>query len=445
MTSIWVKNPLSIFADDSDGGVVVRDGIIAEVLASGTNPSREVDHIFDASEHVVLPGLINTHHHFYQTLTRAFGPALNKELFDWLKALYPVWAKLTPEMISVSTELALAELLLSGCTTSTDHHYVFPSGLESGIDLQVAAVQKMGMRAILTRGSMDLSEEDGGLPPKSVVQDLDAILTDSERLIAAYHDPNPGAFIQIALAPCSPFSVSKEVMIATADLARQKNVLLHTHLAETEDENAFCQALFGVRPLDYLEDCGWLEDRTWLAHGIHFNDGEVDRMAAAGVSVSSCPHSNMTLASGICPVCEMDKKGVAVGLGVDGSASNDASNMIEEVRTAFMAQRLKYGSANVSHLDAIRWATEGSARCLNRSDIGSIGVGKQADLALFKLDELRHSGGHDPMATLVICGANRADYVMIGGNWRVKDGNIVDYDTRDLIRRHSQAARQLTA
>ena len=445
MTSIWVKNPLSIFADDSDGGVVVRDGIIAEVLASGTNPSREVDHIFDASEHVVLPGLINTHHHFYQTLTRAFGPALNKELFDWLKALYPVWAKLTPEMISVSTELALAELLLSGCTTSTDHHYVFPSGLESGIDLQVAAVQKMGMRAILTRGSMDLSEEDGGLPPKSVVQDLDAILTDSERLIAAYHDPNPGAFIQIALAPCSPFSVSKEVMITTADLARQKNVLLHTHLAETEDENAFCQALFGVRPLDYLEDCGWLEDRTWLAHGIHFNDGEVDRMAAAGVSVSSCPHSNMTLASGICPVCEMDKKGVAVGLGVDGSASNDASNMIEEVRTAFMAQRLKYGSANVSHLDAIRWATEGSARCLNRSDIGSIGVGKQADLALFKLDELRHSGGHDPMATLVICGANRADYVMIGGNWRVKDGNIVDYDTRDLIRRHSQAARQLTA
>ena len=445
MTSIWVKNPLSIFADDSDGGVVVRDGIISEVLASGTNPSREVDHIFDASEHVVLPGLINTHHHFYQTLTRAFGPALNKELFDWLKALYPVWAKLTPEMISVSTELALAELLLSGCTTSTDHHYVFPSGLESGIDLQVAAVQKMGMRAILTRGSMDLSEEDGGLPPKSVVQDLDAILTDSERLIAAYHDPNPGAFIQIALAPCSPFSVSKEVMITTADLARQKNVLLHTHLAETEDENAFCQALFGVRPLDYLEDCGWLEDRTWLAHGIHFNDGEVDRMAAAGVSVSSCPHSNMTLASGICPVCEMDKKGVAVGLGVDGSASNDASNMIEEVRTAFMAQRLKYGSANVSHLDAIRWATEGSARCLNRSDIGSIGVGKQADLALFKLDELRHSGGHDPMATLVICGANRADYVMIGGNWRVKDGNIVDYDTRDLIRRHSQAARQLTA
>lgn len=445
MTSIWIKNPLAIFADAGDGGVVVRNGVIAEVLTEGASPSSPVDATFDASEHVILPGLINTHHHFYQTLTRAFGPALNKELFDWLKALYPVWAKLTPEMVSVSTELALAELLLSGCTTSTDHHYVFPDGLENGIDLQVAAAKKIGVRVVLTRGSMDLSEEDGGLPPKSVVQDLDVILSDSERLIATYHDPNPGAFIQIALAPCSPFSVTKEVMIATADLARQKGILLHTHLAETEDENAFCQELFGMRPLDYLEDCGWLEDRTWLAHGIHFNGDEMDRMASAGVSVSSCPHSNMTLASGVCPVCELDKKGVAVGLGVDGSASNDASNMIEEVRTAFMAQRLKYGSAKVSHLDAIRWATEGSARCLNRSDLGSITVGKQADLALFKLDELRHSGGHDPLATLVICGANRADYVMVGGKWQVEEGRIIDYDTHDLMRCHGAAARQLTA
>lgn len=445
MTSIWIKNPLSIFANGGQAGVVVRGGVITEVLSTGQEPSAAVDQTFDASEHVVLPGLINTHHHFFQTLTRAFGPALNKELFDWLKALYPVWAKLAPEMVSVSTELALAELLLSGCTTSTDHHYVFPGGLESGIDLQVAAAQKIGVRAVLTRGSMDLSVEDGGLPPKSVVQDLDAILSDSERLISLYHDPNPGAFIQIALAPCSPFSVTRDVMMQTADLARQRNVLLHTHLAETEDENAYCQELFGMRPLDYLEDCGWLEDRTWLAHGIHFNETEMDRMAAAGVSVSSCPHSNMTLASGICPVCEMEKKGVAVGIGVDGSASNDASNMIEEVRQAFMVQRLKYGAANVSHLDALRWATEGSARCLNRTDIGSIDVGKQADFALFKLDELRHSGGHDPLATLVVCGANRADYVMVGGQWRVEHGRIVDYDTSDLMRRHRAAAQKLVA
>ena len=250
--------------------------MITEVLKTGEPPSIPVDQIFNASEHVILPGLINTHHHFYQTLTRAFGPGLNKELFDWLKALYPIWAKLTPEMISVSTELALAELLLSGCTTTTDHHYVFPDGLERGIDLQVAAVNKLGMRALLTRGSMDLSIEDGGLPPKSIVQDIDVILSDSERLISTYHDPNPGAFIQIALAPCSPFSVTRDVMIKTADLARQKIVMLHTHLAETKDENTYCLELLGISPLDYLEDCGWLEDRTWLAHGIHFNDSEMD-------------------------------------------------------------------------------------------------------------------------------------------------------------------------
>lgn len=434
---------MSIYAENGQGGVVVQNGIIAEVLGAGDEPAGSVDRVFDASEHVVLPGLINTHHHFYQTLTRAFGPALGKELFDWLKTLYPVWAKLTPDMISVSSEMALAELLLSGCTTSTDHHYVFPDGLENGIDLQVEAAKKLGMRVVLSRGSMDLSVEDGGLPPKSVVEDLDAILSDSERLINTYHDPGPGAFIQIALAPCSPFSVSREVMRETAELARTKNILLHTHLAETEDENTYCQELFGMRPLDYLDECGWLEDRTWLAHGIHFNENEMDRMAKAGVSVSSCPHSNMTLASGICPVCDMDKKGVAVGLGVDGSASNDASNMIEEVRQAFMLQRLRYGSANVSHLDAIRWATEGSARCLNRNDIGSLEVGKQADIALFKLDELRHSGGHDPLATLVLCGASRADYVMVGGQWRVEQGRIIDYDTQGLIQRHKAAAAQL--
>lgn len=445
MASIWIKNPLSIYAEKAQGGLVIRDGIIAEVLPEGGTPCAPVDVTFDASEHVVLPGLINTHHHFYQTLTRAFGPALNKELFGWLKALYPVWAKLTPEMVSVSTELALAELLLSGCTTSTDHHYVFPGGLENGIDLQVEAARKIGMRTVLTRGSMDLSVANGGLPPQSVVQDMDTILSDSERLINAYHDPNPGAYMQIALAPCSPFSVTKELMLKTADLARDKNVLLHTHLAETEDENSFCQEKFGIRPLDYLEDCGWLESRTWLAHGIHFNTAEMDRMAATGVSVSSCPHSNMTLASGICPVCEMDKKGIAVGLGVDGSASNDASNMIEEVRQAFMMQRLKYGAEKVSHLDAIRWATEGSARCLNRDDIGSLEVGKQADVALFKLDEFRHSGGHDPLATLVICGASKADYVMIGGLWQVEQGQIVGLDVADLMRRHGAAAKQLVA
>jgi 8-oxoguanine deaminase len=441
MTSVWIRNPLAIFASDAAGGIVVENGVITELVKTGGIP--KTDQVFDASAHVVLPGLINTHHHFYQTLTRAYGPALNSELFDWLKALYPVWAKLTPDMLSVATELALSELLLSGCTTSTDHHYVFPGGLENGIDIQVEVAAKVGIRTVLTRGSMDLSINDGGLPPASVVQDADTILDDSARLIDTYHQDCDGAMVQIALAPCSPFSVTRDVMVRSAELARQKNVLLHTHLAETGDENEFCMDSLGMRPLDYLEDCGWLENRVWLAHGIHFTDSEIDRMAAAKVGISSCPHSNMTLASGICPACDLDRKGVSVGVGVDGSASNDASNMIEEVRQMLMIQRLRYGAATVSHLDALRWASEGSANCLGRRDIGKIEVGRRADLALFKLNELRHSGHHDPLAALVLCGHHKADYVMVEGNWRVENGEINGLDQDDLIDRHSRAAAEL--
>ncbi len=443
MSAIWIKNPLDIFADGAEDGIVINDGVITELVPKGHIPV--VDTVFDASNHVVIPGLINTHHHFYQTLTRAYGPALNRELFDWLKALYPVWANLTPEMLSVATELALTELLLSGCTTSTDHHYVFPGGLENGIDIQVAAAKKVGIRTVLTRGSMDLSVKDGGLPPEQVVQDVDTILADSARLIELYHDQRGGAMVQIALAPCSPFSVTKDVMTGSANLAQRTGVLLHTHLAETIDENNFCLETLGMRPLDYLEDCGWLDNQVWLAHGIHFTDSEIDRMAAAGVGISSCPHSNMTLASGICPACDLDKKGVSVGVGVDGSASNDASNMIEEVRQMLMIQRLRYGSVKVSHKDALRWASEGSANCIGRSDIGKIEVGRQADLALFKLDELRHSGHHDPLAALVLCGHHKADYVMVGGTWRVENGKIPGFDPSDLINRHSAAARSLTS
>jgi len=443
MASIWIKNPLGIFADDAAGGLVVRDGRINAVLPAGASPAEPVEQIFDAGAHVVLPGLINTHHHFYQTLTRALRPALNKELFDWLKALYPVWGGLTPDDLAVATELALAELLLSGCTTAADHHYVFPAGLEDGIDVQVAIAKFLGMRVTLTRGSMDLSTDDGGLPPPAVVQDADAILADSERLIAAYHDPAPGAMVRIALAPCSPFSVSRRVMVESAALADRSDVRLHTHLGETEDENRYCQEAFGMRPVDYLEECGWLGARTWLAHGIHFDAQEIDRLGRAGVAVSSCPHSNMTLASGICPICDLERAGSAVGLGVDGAASNDASNMIEEVRQALMLQRLRQGTAAVSHLDALRWATEGSAGCLGRTDIGRLEAGAAADLALFKLDELRHSGYDDPLAALVLCGASRADYVMVDGRWRVQAGYIPGLDERDLVQRHSAAAKRL--
>lgn len=441
----WIKTPLAILADDSAGGLVVEDGVIVECIPAGGAPGAPCDETVDASEHVVLPGLINTHHHFYQTLTRAYGPALDKELFDWLKTLYPVWAGLTPDYLDVATRLALAELLLSGCTAAADHHYVFPGGLEDAVDVQAAAAREMGIRATLTRGSMNLSVEDGGLPPVSVVQDGDAILEDSARVIDAFHDPAPGSMIQIALAPCSPFSVTREIMADTAALAAGRGVRLHTHLAETEDENAFCTDMFGCRPLDYLEQVGWLNDSVWLAHGIHFTTDEIARLGKAGVGIAHCPGSNMVLASGLCPAIDLEQAGSPVGIGVDGSASEDASNLMQEARQALQIQRLRYGAASVSHKDVLRWATEGSARCLGRDDIGTIAVGKQADLAMFKLDEPRFSGAGDPMAALILCGAHRADRVMVGGDWRVTDGQIAGLDIDDLMSRHRAAAGALIA
>jgi len=392
---------------------------------------------------VLLPGLICTHHHLYQTLTRALPAAQDAELFDWLVAHYPIWARLTPEALDLAMTLAIAELMLSGCTTTTDHHYVFPAGAEDGIDIEVAAARRLGLRVLLTRGSMNLSQRDGGLPPDSVVQDEDTILADSERVVARYHDSGPHAMVQIALAPCSPFSVTTSLMRATADLASRLNVRLHTHLAETEDENRFCQELYKCRPLDYLEDCGWLNARTWLAHGIHFNDAEIKRLARAGTTIAHCACSNQTLASGTCPVCAMEAAGMQIGLGVDGSASNDASNLMQEVRAAFLLQRSRYGVTKVSHKDALRWATKGSAACVGRTDIGEIKAGALADFALFKLDELRFSGSGDPLAALVLCGAHRADRVMVGGRWIVENGQIPGLDLVALMRRHSAAARKL--
>ena len=442
---IWIKNPLAILGDDAEGGLVVEDDVIVECLPNGTSPAKACNEIFDASGTVVLPGLINTHHHFYQTLTRAYGPALDKELFDWLKTLYPIWAGLTPEHVEVATRLALTELLLSGCTTAADHHYVFPRGLENTIEIQASAAADLGMRVTLTRGSMNLSVKDGGLPPESVVQDADTILADSERLIDAFHDPSMGSMIQIALAPCSPFSVTREIMADTAALADRKSVGLHTHLAETEDENDFCQEMFGCRPLDYLEDVGWMTERTWLAHGIHFSDDEISRLGSAGVGISHCPGSNMVLASGICRGRELEQAGAPVGIGVDGSASEDASNLIQEARMALQIQRLRYGAGQISHEDVLRWATAGSAGCLGRADIGGISVGKQADLAFFKLDEPRFSGAGDPLAALILCGAHRADRVMVGGHWRVIDGEIPGLDLTGLMEEHAAAAASLIA
>jgi 8-oxoguanine deaminase len=442
---LWIKDPLGILAEGAERGIVISDSRIVELVPSGAEPTTPEIAVFDAGSHVVLPGLINTHHHFYQTLTRASPAALDRTLFPWLQALYPIWARLTPDAMDAAATAALAELLLSGCTTTTDHHYVFPAGLELAIDIEVAAAQRLGIRVVLTRGSMNLSQRDGGLPPDSVVQDEDVILADSERLITRYHDPAPDAMLQIALAPCSPFSVTTSLMTKTAALSERTGVRLHTHLAETADEEAFCLAKFGSRPLDYLEHCGWLHDRTWLAHGIHFDSTEIDRLARARTSVTHCPCSNQILASGTCRVCEMEQAGVTVGLGVDGSASNNSSNMIQEVRAAFLLQRSRYGIERLSHRDVLRWATEGSAACIGRPQLGRIAVGMQADLALFTMNELRFAGAMDPVAAVVVCGAHHADRVMVAGRWVVEDGTIPGLDIQALIQRHTAAARRLHA
>ncbi len=443
---IWIKNPLSILIEDGTdarGGIVISDNKITEILVLGDEPSEQADQVFDASEHVVLPGLINTHHHFYQTLTRAFPDALNKELFPWLKSLYPVWAGLTEELIHVSTRLASVELLLSGCTTAADHHYLFPEAAREALDIQVDAMKSVGIRGTLTRGSMSLGEDEGGLPPRNTIQTEDAILSDCDRVINEYHDASEGSMMQVALAPCSPFSVTEDLMKESALLARKKNVRLHTHLAETFDENDFCIKVFGVRPVDYLERVGWMADDVWLAHGIHFNDEEITRLGKAGVGVTHCPSSNMVLGSGQCRTLELEKAGSPVGLGVDGSASSDCSNLIQETRQAMLLQRLRYGSSGVTHFDAFRWVTKGSAACLGRDDIGEIAVGKQADLALFKLDEIRFSGAGDPLAALLLCGAHKADRVMVAGEWKVKDGEAVGIDLEELLAEHGKATKVL--
>ena len=446
MSVLWLRHPLACWTgtgENADNGLVVRDNHIVELVAKGREPATAYDQTFDASNHVLLPGLINCHHHFFQTLTRAFPPALNKGLFDWLQTLYPVWTNLDDDAIYASTRLALAELLMSGCTTAADHHYVFSTLLPRAIDTQVSAAHSIGMRVTLTRGSMSLGESAGGLPPDFLVETEASILSESRRLVDRYHDRRPESFCRIALAPCSPFSVTPDLMRESAQLAVEKDVLLHTHLGETEDENQFCLNRFNQRPVDYLDSVGWLNERVWLAHGIHFNDGEIQRLAGSGVGVCHCPSSNMLLGSGQCRAQEMRHVGVRLGLGVDGSASNDGSNMIQEARQAMLMQKLTYGAAGCSHRDALTMATSGGAALLQRPELGTLAKGQQADLALFRLEKPRFSGHGDPVAALLLCGAHRADFVMVGGRWKVKAGELIDNDIDRLIAEHTQAAQRL--
>lgn len=441
----WIRAPIAVLADGASRGLVVEGSRVVE-LVDGDRPRATCDTTFDASRHVIIPGLINTHHHFFQTLTRAHPAAINKELFPWLIALYPVWgAHLDRDNFRLGVRLALTELLMSGCTTASDHLYAFGRGMSDAVDIEVDEASRLGMRIAVARGVINLGPRDGGLADERLMQDHDTFIADCERVLAKYHDASAGSFRTVALAPCAPFNVTKELMIDSAALAAQFGCRLHTHLGETRDENEYCLQHFGCRPLDYLEQVGWLTDRVWLAHGVHFNDHEVERLGRHHVGICHCPTSNMVLASGMCRTKELEAAGAIVGLGVDGSASNDNSNLMECVRHAMMLGRLRYDAATVTHLDALRWATAGSARCIGRGDIGKIAVGCEADLAFFTLDDLRFSGAGDPIAALVLCGAHHADRVMIGGAWRVVDGAPVGVDLERLRHEHGAAAKTFMA
>lgn len=445
MTRLWLKDPIAVLGEGAERGLVVEAGRIV-ALVGRNDPDPTCDATFDARRHVILPGLVSTHHHFFQTLTRAHPDAINKELFPWLKALYPRWGTyLNRDCFRLAVRAALTELLMSGCTTASDHLFVFPADMPDAVDIEAEEAAALGMRIALTRGVINMGTKSGGVADERLMQDDDAVLADCERVIARYHDRSDGAMTTVALAPCAPFNVTRSMMCAAADLAETHDCRLHTHLGETEDENDFCLARFGMRPLDYLKSVGWLNERTWLAHGIHFDDGEIARLGRHRIGVCHCATSNMVLASGICRTKELEAAGAIVGLGVDGSASNNSSNMMEEVRHALMIGRLRYNAETVTHLDALRWATEGSAALVGRTDIGKIAVGKQADLALFTLDDLRFSGAGDPIAALVLCGAHAADRVMIAGDWRIMDGAPIGVDLARLRIEHGEAARAFLA
>jgi 8-oxoguanine deaminase len=424
-----------------DGAVFIRGHVIEQVGPSAELPT-EADEIIDASGRLVMPGMVNTHHHMYQSLTRVVPDAQDGELFKWLGALYPIWAGLTGEMIRVSTQTAMAELMLSGCTTSSDHLYIYPN--DCRLDDSIEAAQQIGMRFHATRGAMSVGQSKGGLPPDSVVEQEDAILRDSQRLIETWHDAGRHAMLRIAVAPCSPFSVSRDLMKASAELARSHRVAMHTHLAENVNDVAYSLEKFGMTPAEYAEDCGWVGHDVWHAHCVQLDQPGIELFARTHTGVAHCPCSNMRLASGIAPVRRMLDHGVPVGLGVDGSASNDGAHMLGEARQAMLLQRVGFGPDAMTARQALELATLGGAKVLGRNDIGALAPGMSADLVMFRLDQLAYAGAlHDPVAALVFCTPSNVDCSIIHGRVVVKEGQLATLDLGPLVEHHNRLARDL--
>jgi cytosine/adenosine deaminase-related metal-dependent hydrolase len=425
----------------ADGAVLVRGNRIEQVGPTAALPAS-ADEVVDASGHVVLPGLVNTHHHMFQSLTRAVPAAQDAELFGWLKALYPVWARLTPEMVHASALTAMAELLLSGCTTSSDHLYIYPNGCR--LDDTIRAATEIGMRFHAARGSMSVGESAGGLPPDSVVEREDAILADSQRVIESYHGADRYAMVRVALAPCSPFSVSRDLMRESAALAASYRVGLHTHLAENSNDVAYSRERFGRTPAEYAEDLGWVGPHVWHAHCVKLDAPGIALFARTGTGVAHCPGSNMRLASGIAPVRAMLDAGVKVGLGVDGCASNDAAHLLGETRQAMLLQRVGFGPAALTAREALALATRGGAAVLGRDDIGCLAPGMAADIVAFDLEAIGFAGaGHDPVAALAFCAPASVALSVVDGRVVVRDGRLATVEIGPLIERHNRLARRL--
>lgn len=448
MSSLLVQHAaLVVSMDDTntrweDGGIYVEENVIQQIGSTAQLP-QQADRVIDARNMIILPGLVNTHHHFYQTLTRNLPTAQDADLFHWLRIHYPIWAGLTPEAIYVSTKTAIAELMLSGCTTSSDHCYIWPNGAR--IDDQIQAAAEMHFRFHAARGSMSVGETKGGLPPDNVVEDEDAILRDSQRVIEQYHDADRYAMLRIVIAPCSPFSVSPDLMRQSAELARTYGVHLHTHLAETRDEAEYCQATFGRTPVELAEDLGWMGADVWHAHMVHPGEDEVRRLGQTRTGVAHCPGSNMRLASGIAPLAALREAGARVGLGVDGSASNDGSHMLAEARQALLLHRVMGNPAAMSAQEALWLATRGGAAVLGRDDIGFLAPGMAADFIGYRLDTLGLAGGsvHDPLASLVFCHPPEVDLSVINGRVRVQEHTLLDVDLPTLIQHHNTVAHKL--